>query len=389
MDYFDYNATAPLCPAAEEAWLKASREHWHNPSAPYSASARARNLLEEQREKLAALLGDGLDPRRIVFTSGATESNNAVFNHYMRGDSHARFLVSAIEHPSIHEMVVACPANFTELPMTADDMVCARGLADALGRGGASLVSVMAANNETGLVQPVAEAGRLCRAQGVPLHCDATQWLGKLPARELLRWDWLTGCAHKFGGPRGVGFLVFPAGQEHLKIQFGGEQEHAHRGGTEDYPGVAGMVAALEYREGLLDALVQEQLRNRDQFEQAVKARVPGVQIIGEGAPRLWNTVMFIMPGHKNTRWVARLDKLGYVVSTGSACATGKEGPSHVLTAMGYTRYDAERAVRVSAGWMTGRASWLGLADAIARVWKGLESEQGDEGSGRSNVIRI
>jgi len=199
------------------------------------------------------------------------------------------------------------------------------------------LVVVMAANNETGVLQPWREAMAACREHSVPFFCDAAQWMGKMPADGLGECDFVSGCAHKFGGPKGVGFLKCPGKGRTHPLLLGGPQEEGRRAGTENVAGICSMMAALEARE---KAMAKNEFRKRTQwrndFETALRRRVPGAEVVGAKAERLWNTVSALMPeAERPWRWVVKLDKLGYAVSTGSACASGKEAPSHVLAAMG------------------------------------------------------
>jgi len=373
MPYFDYNATTPPSPAALAAEREISEQAWHNPSSPYRAAARAHALLEDARERLAALVGGAA--KDYVFTSGATEANNAVLAHAASiAEAGARVVVSAVEHPSVLEAAQACFAGrVILLPSDARGVTQLEMLEDTLREGNVALVSLMAANNETGVLQPWREARAMARAHGVLFHCDAAQWLGKLLPDTLAAGDFLTGCAHKFGGTKGVGFLKVPASDRVFRGLRGGEQEHGRRAGTENLAGICAMVAALEI---VSQRLAREQaswMRARERFEKALPAALPGGEILGSSTERLWNTVMFLAPRHENTRWVAALDKRGFQVSTGSACATGSDGPSHVLAAMGVKPEAARRAVRVSAGWDTTMAEWDGLLAALAEAQVALD----------------
>jgi cysteine desulfurase len=235
---------------------------------------------------------------------------------------------------------------------------------------------VMAANNETGVLQPWLTLAALCRRARAEFFCDATQWLGKLPASGLGACDWAVASAHKFGGPKGVGLLQIPPHAADFRAQLGGAQEHGHRAGTENFPGIAAMLAALTEAETKKVLFETERLRWRENFERAVLA-LPSlgqsggegvVAVVAAGAERLWNTAALLLPHGENHRWVARLDARGFQVSTGSACATAKEGPSHVLAAMGLAPEEARRVVRVSAGWDTTEADWAALAAAFVAV---------------------
>ena len=368
MIYFDHNATTPLHPAAREAWLAANETLIGNPSSPHRVGARSDAALSAARQKLAAILGcDALD---IVWTSGATESNNAVLTHAARTlASDAEIWVSAIEHPS-----VLAPArhHFGErlrlMPVTRAGVLDLDWLETELKKRRPGLVALMAANNETGALQPWSEALALCRSRGVTFFCDAVQWIGKLPSRGLGACDFVSGSAHKLGGPKGVGLLKCPAKGRVEPLLLGGPQEEGRRAGTENVPGVLAMLAALEAREAAMTAMVPLENRRID-FERTLLAAMPSVEIVGATVPRLWNTVMALMPeADCQQRWVVKLDKAGIAVSTGSACASGKEAPSHVLSAMGYSPAVAARALRFSSGPESSASDWDGLLGALKRV---------------------
>jgi cysteine desulfurase len=374
--FFDHNATTPLAPVAREAWLKAQDEAWQNPSSPYRASAQVGIRLDAAREKLAILMGGRAED--YVFTSGATESANLVLAHWARTlPPDARIAVNPTEHPCVRDAARHFfGGRVVWLKTSADGVVSPAEVAAVVGNVGA--VAVMAANNETGVIQPWAEIARACVVAGVPYLCDASQWLGKLPAGGLGDVGFVIGAAHKFGGPKGAGFLKLGAQAEGLRGQLGGGQERGHRGGTEDFPGIAAMVAALADAEQKKVFQETERLRWRADFERAVAAAVPGARVVAAGADRLWNTVSLLMPFADNTRWVARLDKRGFQVSTGSACSTGKNEPSHVLAAMGLPPETARRAIRVSADWETTEADWNMLAVAFSEVSAELKATEGN-----------
>jgi cysteine desulfurase len=232
------------------------------------------------------------------------------------------------------------------------------------------LVAVMAANNETGIIQPWREILAICQAYEVPFFTDAVQFIGKMPCQGLGDCDYVSGAAHKFGGPRGVGFLKIPHRSQITPLLLGGKQEGGRRAGTENVAIIAAMMAALEVREKQISRN-EHLLRKlwRENFERDFLRTLPGASIVGTGQPRLWNTVAAIMPdGDKKHQWVIRLDKAGFAVSTGSACTTGKEEPSHVLTAMGIKPAQAVRSVRFSAGWETTEEDWNALVAALAKI---------------------
>jgi cysteine desulfurase len=369
--YFDHNATTPLSPVAREAWLVASERFIGNPSSPHRVGARADAALTDAREQLAAFLGcHALD---IVWTSGATESNNAAIHHLARtAPPRSEFWISAIEHPCLFESAKFYFGKRLRLiPVSRSGMVELTWIEKQLPRRTAPCaIAVMAANNETGVLQPWREIQSLCRAQKIPFLCDAAQWVGKLSAAGLGECDFVSGCAHKFGGPKGVGFLKCPAKGPFTPLLRGGPQEEGRRAGTENVAGVLAMLAALAEREKLFASPATAPIsleKLRADFERQILATGPGIEILGADARRLWNTVSVIMPeADCRQRAVVKLDKSGFAVSTGSACASGKEKPSHVLTAMGFPSASAARALRFSSGPAATAGEWAQLARALA-----------------------
>ncbi|HSI11237.1 MAG TPA: cysteine desulfurase family protein [Chthoniobacter sp.] len=369
--YFDHNATHPLLPAAREAWLRATRDFIGNPSSPHRLGSRAETALNEAREKLAGFLG--CTPADIVWTSGATEANNAAL-HHAGHSSDGEAWISAIEHPCVLEAARRFFVGREQLiPATRAGVADLEWLADRLKHKHPAVVGIMAANNETGVLQPWREALELCREHNVPFFCDAAQWIGKLPAAGLGAADYVSGCGHKFGGPQGVGFLKVSAKFRPLLV--GGPQEEGRRAGTENVAGVLAMVAALEECEAALQREAAEAATKvRSDFESQLVERLPGAEIVGRDVARLWNTVSAIMPEIPDCRqrWVVKVDKLGFATSTGSACSSGKEQPSHVLDAMGLTKDSASRALRFSSGWETPPADWLRLLDGLGQAYAEL-----------------
>lgn len=376
MIYFDHNATSPLLPAARAAWLEAEDQFPGNPSSPHRLGSRAEAGLDDARQRLAAILG--CPPLDVVFTSGATEACNTVlWNAAATAGSERAVWLSAVEHPAVIESARAAFGSRVQfIPVDGAGVIRLEWLQERLARETPVLVAVMAANNETGVLQPWREASALCAARGVSFFTDATQWCGRIAARDLGGCDFVAGSAHKFGGPRGVGFLKVPGGPRGARLRpllSGGKQQAGRRAGTENVPGVRAMVAALEWCAQRISERADESRREaRDRFERQLLATVPDVRINSGAADRLWNTSNVIMPSADcRPRWVVKLDKAGFAVSTGSACASGAEHPSHVLTAMGLSADEAARALRFSAGWLTTDANWQALLDAIA----GLQRE--------------
>jgi cysteine desulfurase len=367
--YLDHNASSPLSPEARAAWLEAGERYPGNPSSPHRSGTRAEAALEQARQRLAGLLGCA--PLDLVWTSGATEGCNTVLAHAAAAEPGAPVWVSAVEHPAVRESARHYfGARVAEIPVDGRGVVDLRWLEERRRVERPVLVAIMAANNETGVLQPWGEAQAWCAAAGVPLLCDATQWCGRLPAQGLGLCAYVVGSAHKFGGPRGVGFLKVPKAAALRPLLRGGKQLEGRRAGTENVAGVLAMLAALEWSEAQIAGGGAELRRaRRDNFVAALAAAPPTARLNGAGADRLWNTVSVVLPEVDcRLRWVVKLDKAGFAVSTGSACASGSEQPSHVLTAMGLTPAEAGRAVRVSAGWMTTEKEWSDLLAAMERI---------------------
>ncbi|MBX7208850.1 MAG: cysteine desulfurase [Verrucomicrobiaceae bacterium] len=366
--YFDYNATTPMSDAARRAWLEATEKHWQNPSSLYRDAGFAKQKLEEARERLATLLG--CDAGRIVFTSGATESNNALFASLAsKLPANARVAISTIEHPSVREAAhAAFQGRVVRIPVNADGIVEPEAVSEAIAKHTPALVSIMAANNESGALQPLSSIAAICHRADIPFHCDAAQWIGKLPSSSLGLCDYLTGSAHKFGGPKGTGFLVLRDEDEPLHFLRGGPQEADRRAGTENYPAVEAMVTALEELEPRLPSIAREQSSYRDRFVEALRDHFLDLRFISADAERLWNTTLLVMPRHENLKWLTRLSRRGFSISTGSACSSGKEGSSVVVQALGASPEELKRVVRISGGWHHTEADWLALANAFVEV---------------------
>lgn len=362
MLYFDHNATSPVIQPARDAWWRATDQFIGNPSSQHRLGTRADRALQTAREELAALIG--CQPEELVFTSGATEASNTVLHHL--SDCQGSVFISSIEHPAV---LVPAGRYFRErlrlIPVSTEGVIDLPWLSAELRTRKPALVAVMAANNETGILQPWREIRDLCREFDVPVLCDASQWIGKEESGLLGSCDYVLGCGHKFGGPPGVGFLKAPSRLRPLL--YGGPQEDGQRAGTENLPGILGMVAALCDRARFEPAARLQRVAWRDEFETGL--RNLGARIIGTGSPRLWNTVYAVMPEVDcRHRWVVKLDKAGVAVSTGSACASGKEKPSHVLSAMGIAPEEAARVIRFSSGWETTEEEWRTLLERVAQV---------------------
>lgn len=363
--YFDYNATTPLHPAAREAWVLASERHWQNASSLYREAAAVKHKLEEARERLGECLG--CEPERIVFTSGATESNNAVARLF--AVKVKTVLSSSIEHPSMRTPLQRELGQRTRfIRACADTSLDMEHFYQQVTDLRPALVTVMAANNECGTLHPWQEVAKHCKELHIPFHSDASQWIGRMPSRELGLCDYVTGSGHKFGGPKGVGFIVMHNEQEALGFICGGPQEEGRRAGTENYPAIEAMVTALEMVTQGLEITTTTQSKLRDAFAENICRQLPGTRIIGGNAARLWNTVMLVLPDHDNRKWLAHLSQLGFAISTGSACSAGHDGSSVVLQALGASAEEMQRVIRVSSGWETAEADWAALENALMQV---------------------
>lgn len=365
--YLDHNATTPVRPEAAAA-VATALAVVGNPSSVHAAGRAARRLLEEAREAVAALAGAGADD--VVFTGGGTEANNLA----LRGCGRPDAIVSAVEHDS----VAGAAADAAVAPVDAEGLVDLDRLAALLaGRGGRAVVSVMLANNETGVIQPVTDVAEIARRAGALVHCDAVQAAGKMPLdMAALGVDMLSLSAHKIGGPQGVGALVLRGDLRIEPLLRGGGQERRRRAGTENLPGAAGFGAAAR--------LVAEQVKApppygawRDRLEAALKSVEPDLKIFGAGAPRLSNTSCVAAPGLPSETQVMALDLAGIAVSAGAACSSGKVGPNRVLAAMGAGPL-AENAIRISFGWSSREddvdrlvAAWM----AMRRRMRGRRGE--------------
>lgn len=371
MIYLDANATTPLHPAARAAWLDAASSSWHNPSGLYAPATAARNLLETCRDRLAGLLD--CEPARVVFTGGATAAANAMARHVGRfADPGATALAFGGEHPCVADPLhEALAGRVEEIPCDVDGVVRLDAFASRIASGRPPVfVTVMAASNESGVLQPWRDMLSLCRRHGVPFHTDAAQWLGKYSASGLGACDWVTGSGHKFGAPKGIGFLVVPEHGPAFHGDRGGPQERGRHAGTEDVAAVAALVAALEAREV---EPTEAHRAARDAAEARLRDRLPEAVIVSGGAPRLWNTLAVIVPRMDARKLVARLAASGIAASTGSACSAGAGSTPRIIAAIGASRLglsatDARGFVRFSASWETTPSDWITAIDALAEA---------------------
>ncbi|MBV8189228.1 MAG: cysteine desulfurase [Alphaproteobacteria bacterium] len=352
--YLDHNATSPLRPAAFAAMTEALGVIG-NPSSVHAGGRKARALVEGARREVAILVG--ALPAEVVFTSGGTEANCMAIT----GTGRRRVLVSAIEHDSVS----SAAADAERVPVDCEGVIDLAALERLLASGDEpALVSVMLANNETGVVQPVAEVSRLARKAGALVHCDAVQAVGKIAVDvHGLGVDYLTLSAHKLGGPTGVGALVVRDGAPFASDRRGGGQEARRRAGTENVSGIAGFGAAAGEA---VNGLAVGDLRDR--LEAALLATAVDARIFGAGATRLCNTTCISMPGVRAETQVMALDLAGVCVSAGAACSSGKVQRSAVLAAMDVQDAVAGTAIRISLGWNS-RTEEI---ERLIAVWRDL-----------------
>lgn len=366
--YFDYNATTPLDPQVREAMLPFLGEVWGNPSSVHHVGRKARAHLDDARDRAAKVLGT--KPSEVVFTSGGTESSNLAIMGIARllKPKGRHMITSAIEH---HAVLRPCEYlaqregfEVTILPVDGEGVVSTDALAKAL-RPDTILVSIMAANNEIGTIQPVAELGALCRRRGVAFHTDAVQWFGKEPFASIHQFnaDLVSICAHKIHGPKGAGALYVKSPLQPTAIALGGSHENERRAGTENLAAISGMVEALErfVRRPVFDREWLAPLTGR--LLQLIQ-RLPGVQFVGSHERRLANTVSFVVEGSDSLPLLASLDLEGICASSGSACSAGSLEPSHVVEALGIDRQLASSLVRFSLG----RESTLAEVERVENV---------------------
>jgi cysteine desulfurase len=363
--YLDWNATAPLRPEAAAA-AEAALGHCGNPSSVHRRGRTAREIVERARAEVAALVAAA--PADVVFVSGGTEANHLA----LLGAGRDRVLVSAVEHDSVR---LAIPAA-EPIPVDRDGIVIVQALQRMLAATDRpALVSVMLANNETGVLQPVADIAELARAHHALFHCDAVQAAGKMPLdRAAIGADFVTLSAHKLGGPPGIGALVLGPGIEPTPLLRGGGQERGRRAGTENLPGIAGFGAAAAAARAEI-ALYDGVRQLRDRLEAKVAALAPEAVVLGAAAPRLPNTSALALPGIAAETQIIALDLDGVMVSSGAACSSGKVGPSHVLAAMAIAPELAAATIRVSLGWTSSEADiehFLSAWMAVRRRRDGL-----------------
>jgi cysteine desulfurase len=367
--YLDWNATTPLRAEARAA-MAAAWDFCGNPSSVHAEGRRVRRLIEDARATVASAVG--ARARNVVFTSGGTEANALALAPGLHGPSGQpveRLLVSAIEHASVIAGGRFPAEAIDKIRVTRSGVVDLNHLAELLAAGPPALVSIMAANNETGALQPVAEVARMVHANGGLLHVDAIQALGKIPLDiKGIGSDLLSLSAHKLGGPKGVGALLLAEGIVGLApLLRGGGQELSRRAGTENVAGIAGFGAAVAAAMGVFGTEAKHLQDLRDRLEKGLR-ETPRVIVFADDVPRLPNTTLFTVPGMRAETAVIGFDLADIAVSSGSACSSGKVQPSHVLEAMGVGPKLAQGAVRLSLGCSTSETD----VDRCLEAWRKL-----------------
>jgi cysteine desulfurase len=378
MIYLDCNATTPLCDAAREAMLPYLDRHFGNPSSVHAAGREARAAIDNARDKLAAYMR--IKPTEIAFTSGGTESCNlAVFGlarsrtqgggHIISAKTEHHAVLNAVEHLEKQEGF-----EVTWLNVSRAGIVDVDHLATSI-RTGTCLVSIMAANNETGVVQPLREISQICRERGVLLHSDMVQAFGKIEI-DLSLVDAASFAAHKFYGPKGTGFLFLRSGLSIQPIMFGGAHENERRPGTENVAAITAMAAAAEWTLRNCESEQQRQERLRDELWTRISQNVPDAKQNGAHAPRLANTLNLSLLGLDSEMLLIALDLEGVCASSGSACMVGSVVASHVLLAMGLPMARARSAVRFSLGKCTTADEIKATGDAVQKIVERLHTRK-------------
>ncbi len=372
--YFDYNATTPCDKQVVDAMQPLFSEMFGNPSGIHQQAKRAKGLLEQARGQVAALVG--AHSSQVIFTSGGSEANNLAIKGYLQGQEPGRsspgrsnrVALSAIEHPSVSEVfkeVEALGWECITIPVDEQCRVDLTLLELELSKG-LVLVSIMAANNETGVIQDIEAVSQLCKRYGALFHCDAVQLVGKAAVDfNTIGADLLTISAHKIYGPKGVGALIFSRSLI-LKAQIqGGGQEQGLRCGTENMPGIVGFGEAAEMMTRELDQRTQQLTELGEYLQPQLTSELPQATIFAEEAERLPNTLFFAVPGIEGSSLIMALDSQGYSLSSGASCGSTKKAPSSVLRAMGVDSELAAGAVRISLGKMSSRPGIDALIEAL------------------------
>src|SRR5437870_2375449 len=383
--YLDNNATTPLDPAVIEEMLPFLTRYYGNPSSGYAFAAKARKAVEVARERLAALLR--CEPSEIIFTSGGTESNNAVIHSALQFEPRGKHLViSSVEHSAVLRPCQdlekrGCHVTFLDVDRDGNVDV---GQVEAAIRPETALVSIMWANNETGVLFPVQRIAEICHRKGVLFHTDAVQAIGKIPIRLRDTVNFLSLSAHKFHGPKGVGALYVSRRTRFTPLVAGGGQENGRRGGTENAAGIVGLGKAAELALKYLAEGKGSVRSMRDRFEKAILEAISGASVNGSGARRIPNTSSLSFEGIESFAALLLLDRYRICCSAGSACRSGSQEASHVLRAMDPSGDGARRSLRFSFGRFNTDAQ---LDRAIEIVPKVIEKLRGMAASPRGSAV--
>ena len=376
--YLDHNATSPILPEVAEGMREAALRYPGNPESQHSVGRQARQVLEDAREAIGRMLGarlDGMTADRVIFTSGGTEANNLAFTGITQGFAPGRIVVADIEHPCVLESALHLQQDGWEVVRVAAEqygMISLDQFTEALGAD-TRFTSLMLANNETGVLQPVMKIAEWCTERNILFHTDASQAVGRIPVHFAdLGVAALCCSAHKFHGPLGIGVLLLRHDVPLMPALLGGHQQAALRPGTECVALAVGMRIALEIWNRDAEERMQRWGRLRDQFEQLVLESIPEAQVIGSTCPRLPNTSNISFVGFDRQALVMALDMEGVACSTGSACASGSSEPSPTLLGMGLDLAIIEGSLRFSLGALTTTADIQQAAQRILSVCKRL-----------------
>lgn len=388
--YFDSNATTSVAPEVVEAMLPYLTSNWGNPSSPYRLGKKLVDPLEKAREAVAALIG--ADSSEIVFTSCGTESNNTAITSALYTQPGKKHIVTtAVEHSATKNTCAALEERgyeVTYLPVNSDGSLDLARFEQAL-RPDTALVSIMWANNETGVIFPIAQLAALCRARGILFHTDAVQTPGKLPIDvNTLGVDFLSLSAHKLHGPKGVGLLYVRRGTPFQPLIIGGHQEEGNRGGTENVPYIIGFARAAELARAVTPEAQRKLAALRDRLEAGIFAQIPHATRNGAAEPRLPNTTSIAFAGIEAEALLMLLDQLNIYASSGSACTTGSVAPSHVLTALGLKPAEARSTIRFSLDYDTTEADVAYLMSHLPRLIAELRSAASPRALARAQATR-
>lgn len=354
-------------PVAVEAVARVEADAWGNPASLHRVGVRAARALTEAGERAAVALR--VPPGRVVWVSGSTEAAHAAAHAAAGWCRGGRALLGGGEHPAVRGALEAAFGRERVVTMGLDrhGRVDPGQAGDLISGGGVGLVAIQAASPESGVLQPWREVAALARSRGVPVVVDATSWIGRMDSEGLAEADFVFCGGHKLGAPRGVGVLLVPEDRS-VHWLAGGGQQGGRRGGTENVAGAVAMAAVLGHWEGIRPVWAKAQEAARDRFESVLAAAWPEFRVLGAGVARLPQTAFALMPWGEQERWVLQLDRLGFAVGTGTACATGRGGSSPIAAAAGLEPEEARRLVRFTGGWGTPSEAWDELAQAVLAV---------------------